>query len=178
MSKRKNNRLKRLSGETKSHFIARNLIFRILSVSIGPNLKIMPEYPRYKARARADLAAIKVVPPHIRIKIWVEVQETRLSSEDWIKKLENIRDSYNINELWMVITQNLGDDLLHIWDATRHTFSNFRFFLANTISRKIYQVQVSDGKIELTELFVKEGKIIRHEKVLPTLNQFLKTPRN
>lgn len=178
MSKPQNKKLRRLPGETKSHFIARNLILGILTLSTSPNLKMMPEYPRYKAPARADLAAIEFIPPHIRIKIWVEVQETRLSLKGWIKKLENIRESYNIDELWVVITQNLEDDLLHIWDATHRTFSNFKFFLANTISRKIYQVQVSDRKIKIMELFIKEGKIIRREKLRPTLNQFSKKFRN
>ena len=166
--------LKRQKGETERHYLARKIFFRYLKVKEQElkGSKIYTEFPPYGGRARADLALVIERPPVAIIEIWVEIQDTKLSKEDWQMKLSKIYNKFKPKSIFVVITENLSSDLLSILKIVSETLDNYQFFLVDTRKELIYNF-IWDEKVKLFKINMKGNKIVK-QRIEVSLDRFMR----
>lgn len=167
-------RLRRQRGETERHYLARKVFLPYLEVKERElkGSKIDFEFPHYGGKARADIALVSESPPIAKVDIWVEIQDTNLSETSWRKKLSTIAETFNPENFYVAITENLSSDLFSILDIVSDVLDNFTFFLIDTKKKSIYSFAWIDG-IEVYKIHVENNRIVR-KKLEITLDSFLK----
>ena len=163
-------------GESEKHFLARKIMFDYLRALYDSEqqFEILPEFPPYKSLARADLAAVDLEPPRMKIMIWVEVQETRLSRRAWNSKLTRVLRLYRINSLWVTVTEDLKEDLEMIWSVLSNIGKCFVLFCVDTSAKRVFKVRISRQMLERTELLIRDRTVFEKECIPVSLTNFMR----
>jgi len=130
------------------------------------------EFPPYGGRARSDLAVIIEKHPLAEVAIWVEIQDTKLSEIGWRKKLAKVAETFRPKSTYVVITENLSSDSLHILNTVSKILSKYDFYLVDTKKTLIYNL-VWGKKVELYRIEVKNSEI-RKRRIEVSLEHFLR----
>lgn len=131
------NTLRRIEGESEEHYRARQIIFNFLIKSFSNhNLQLWTEYPP-EGRRRGDLVVDYFKPPFYRVKKWIEVQETPLPLDVWKKRIYDIINSYNPEELWIVLTQSSRKEIKKLKKVQQLLGFNFIILIVDTSTGKI-----------------------------------------
>lgn len=168
------NEVRRQKGETERHFLARKIFLPYLEVKKKDveGSKIEFEFPTYGGRARADLALILEKPPVAVIKIWVEIQDTRLTKINWKRKLGRIVERFNPKNIYVAITENLFLELFSIIDVVSKTLDRYEFFLIDTKKELIYNFLWKE-EMKVHKIYFEKGKMVK-KKIEISLNRFLR----
>ena len=151
-------------SEGIKHSIAKRIFFKYLKILYGdnPSIEIKEEYPN-RALAKGNGVVLERRYPGTLLKVWIEVQSTRLSSTDWTYKLKKI-NFFKPLSVSIVLTENLARDMILVDKAARRTLSNFQLYLADTKRQRLFRVLDAKRK-ELREIIMQETKLF--EKDVP-----------
>ena len=158
---------RKIRGEGKDHYKARLIVFYYLKAIYCSSFEYrVKDVWSHRFRPRADLAVVKL--PQIMTLIWVEVQDTRLSNDQWDEKIE--WSSRMCEKLMVVITPNLLQDLPMIKNILNNYNREHELFIADPKLNKLFRISPDGGKMQIN--VGKNGKI--HEmKIRNKLSNFL-----
>jgi len=121
----------------------------------------------HRFRPRADLAVIRL--PQISTLVWVEVQDSILSEGQWKEKIQ--WSSKMSEELFVVITPNLINDLSAIRDIMKGYCKKSRLFIADPRAKTLVSVSPDGTKAQIE--FDSVGKILER-RVKDKLNAYFR----
>lgn len=161
-------------SESIEHRLACTIIFDYAKTLFRgtPRIKILRQYPHFKNRAHADVAIVQQLPPRTKIKVWIEVQRTPLSPNEWREKIEEIFSSYKFEEIWIVTTPKTRKHIKSIWKIISEITDKTKIFYVDTRRNKLYQMKKLDGFEEI-EIIIQDGRIKKRRVKRGILTEFL-----
>jgi len=160
---------RKILGEGEDHHKARLIMFYYLRAIYCSSFEYrVKDVWSHRFRPRADLAVVKL--PEIMTLIWVEVQDTRLSKDQWEEKIEWA--SRMCEKLLVVITPNLLQDLSMIQGLLNYYKKEHQLFVADPKLNSLLRLNASGAKIKIE--IDKNGKILE-KNIKNKLNNFFRS---
>lgn len=156
-------------GEGEDHYKARLIVFHYLRAIYCSSFEYrVKDVWSHRFRPRADLAVVKL--PEIITLIWVEVQDTKLSRDQWDEKIEWA--SRMCENLLVVITPNLVQDLSMIKDLLNSYKKEHQLFVADPKTDKLFRLTNRGEKMQIE--IDESGKTLE-KKIKNRLDNFLRS---
>jgi len=131
--------IRKRRNETVEHFLARLVYLeKVLMVFRDEEYEIIEEYPREK-KARADLVVLNI--QENTIEVWVEVQETPLTKDEWKRKLVAAK-CYKPKKIHVVLTEKSRKNKSVVKTILKQLRVPFKIFVVNTKELNVSEVNL------------------------------------